>query len=172
MPFFEEWQIHPFFRKNPAARRRFIGLVGCGKKKTTHPAEARKLYTGGLTRMSIEWMDRNCETFFVLSAKYHLVPSDARIKPYELKISDLDEDDRVAWGQLVASQLKRRVGFDKPFIIMAGNDYIQALNAGLAETHATIFDPCPKMKMGLRMNWIRTHPVLTKEVVEEIKHRG
>lgn len=171
MSFFDNHELHPFFQKNPNARKRFIGLVGCGKAKANYAMQAKKLYIGGLTRMSIEWMDRNCETFFILSAKCHLTPSDKIIDPYDLKMDDLDKNDQLAWGQVVAKQLTDSVGTDKLFVVMAGASYINALTLGCSE-HLKIYNPCRGLTMGLRMSWIRTHPVMSKSVFDEIKARG
>lgn len=170
MPFFEEHEMHPFYRRNPAARKRFIGLVGWGgKNKLDREAPARDMYLGALAQSSFKWMTRNCERFYILSANYHLLHPDKKIQPYPFLFKDLDELDKESWGHVTIEKLAWETELDKPILVMAGSEYIQSLVNAAKETQAKIYDPCPKMTMGMRLNWIRSYPVLSKEVVAEIK---
>lgn len=175
MPFFADHDLHPFYRKNPKARTRFIGLVGgCSNKRVANSSvRGRDLYRGALAQMSIRWLDRNCEQWYLLSPKYHLLEPDRVVAPYKGRISDLNDDDKIAWAQTVSIQLKEKVGFKTPFVILAGAEFADALH--LPEEFRLfpefkIYDPTPRMMMGLRMNWIRSNPVMSKAVVHKIKH--
>lgn len=170
-PFFTEAELHPYFTKHPNARKRFIGLVGCGKAKQSKPAAARDLYTGSLTRLAIRWMDRNCELFFILSAKHGLLHPDTVIDPYNVKLSDYSDEERESWGNWVADELEKLFNYQPiPFMVLAGSDYSNAFMPKITSLglHEYVYEACRGLKMGSRMRWIRNHPVLTQKVLKEI----
>lgn len=176
MPFFLDHELHPFFKKNPTARKKFIGLVGCSNKRTFHKScKARDMYRGALARMSMKWAERNCERWFIISPKYHLLEPEGIIEPYKDRLKDMDADDLLAWAQVVTEQAKCRVGLNTPFVLLGGSEYADALDLpkkNQLHPEFRLYDPCPKLQMGLRMNWIRSHPVMSKETVQLIKSGG
>lgn len=173
MPFFAEWETHPFYKSCPEVRDKFVGLVGCGlQRMSAGPVKARHMYKGSLSRMALKWAERNCETWFVISSAYHLVDPDATISPYSIWLREMPEEDRIAWGQSVLHDIKKAVGFDRPFVVLAGTDFAQALMPDekrfRTEPKFRLYDPMPRMMMGMRQNWIRSHPVLSDSTVKEI----
>lgn len=148
--------------KSPTHFRRFVGLVGCGKSKLPVPAPARKLYTGPLTKMCIQWIDRNCSTWYILSAKYGVVKPETKLKPYNTKMSDLTLEQQEGWGRQARVSLS--FGRAGPYLVLAGVDYVRAL--GISDD--LIVDPCKGLRMGERMAWLKAHPVLTDALVKEL----
>lgn len=173
MPFFSDWELHPFYKKCPEIREKFIGLVGCGlQRMADRPVKARSMYKGSLSKMALKWAERNCETWFVISSGHHLVTPDQTIEPYSIWLREMPEDDRIAWGQTVIWQIKKTVGFDKPFLVLAGTDFVQALmpeeKRYRTEPKFKLYDPMPRMMMGLRQSWLRHHPVLSDSTIKKI----
>lgn len=173
MPFFAEHELHAYYKDFPERREKFIGLVGCGlQRMAAGPVKARSMYKGSLSKMALRWAERNCENWFVISSAYHLVNPDATIEPYSLWLREMPEEDRIAWGQCVIHDLKKSVGFEKPFLILAGTDFVQALmpeeKRFRTESKFRLYDPMPRMMMGMRQNWLRSHPVLSDSTVKEI----
>jgi len=174
MPFFLDHELHPFYKNNPQARKQFVGLVGCSNKRIQHrPCKARDMYCGALAKMSIRWLDRNCEKWFIISPVYHLLEPDQIIEPYKGRVSDMPEEDIISWAQIIQRQLREKVGFKTPFLILAGAEYANNLRLPKryrVSKHFKLLDPCQNTIMGMRMHWLRTHPVLSRKVVRMIKH--
>ena len=152
----------PFFKEETSEELRsaFVGLVGCGKAK--HPTgvlPARLLYTGSLTCMSIKWAQRNCNRWFILSAKYGLLDPEDDVTTYDTKITDLNEEQRYKWGTKVILKLRKLDLHKSTFLGIAGKDYLNCLSR--LEVHSLFPDG---LKMGQRMAWLKQHPHLTDEL--------
>lgn len=169
MPFFTSAELHPYFRKHPGARNRYVGLVGCGKAKLPYPAMAKDIYTGGYTKMSIGWAELNCSTFFILSAKYGLLDPFRVIKPYNVRLTDYDEDEVTGWGNMVQEQLFDFGIAGRVVVVLAGMDYTDAVKY---PGENDVLELCRNMKMGDRLRWMKKHPVLTDKVLEEVRKRN
>lgn len=167
MPFFSEGDLNPRFRVDTALRTRYVGLVSCGKSKAESRCRAEKLYTGGLTQKGIEWMKRNCQTWFILSAKFGLLHPDTVIDPYDTKITDLNKEEIARWSAKVFGQLKAAHVENKDLLCIAGKEYFQALEVPEDNTLYNLFPS--GMKMGFRMRWFNQHPVLTAKLVKELE---
>ena len=141
----------------------FIGLVSCGKAKRPRPCKAGVLYTGGLTKMGIDWMARNCSRWYILSALYGLLHPDTVIEPYELKLDDLSKEDRAGWGGAVSISLAEEANPEgKDLLVLAGGEYLKNLPPQPGRV-VPVFGG--GMKMGLRMQWLKRNPVLTKALL-------
>jgi hypothetical protein len=177
IPIRDPAELVPYFQQHPQARQRFVGLVSCGKAKRDTPAPARDLYTGGLTRMGIDWMARNCEEFFILSAKYGLTPPGRVLPPYNTRISDLDGEQRKAWGQDVEVRLRQhfvyrgRHFFQGRLLVIAGADYLKALRFPKGTECWDVFAG-PGWPMGKRLQWLKNNPVLTDSVLAAVAARN
>lgn len=174
MPFFLEHELHPFYKHYPEVRHKYVGLVGCGlQRMSPSPTKARHMYKGSLSRMALKWADRNCEQWFVISSQHLLVEPDKVISPYSLWLREMCEEDQIAWGQSVLYQIEKKVGFDKKFLILAGTDFVKALMPEDKRRRWSdkfrLYDPMPRMVMGMRQNWLRSHPVLSESTIKEIK---
>jgi hypothetical protein len=146
--------------------------VGCGKAKQSRACRAAELYTGSLTRLAIKWMERNCEEFYILSAKFGLLDPDRVIKPYNVKLSDYSDEEQISWGNMVADGLHAMFNTNcTPFLVMAGSDYSSAFMPKLTRIglDGYVYEVCKGLKMGNRMRWIRNNPVLTEKVLKEIQ---
>lgn len=169
--FFDGSQLNPFFKANPTARKRYVGLVGCGKSKRTTLSLARDLYTGGFTKIGIEWISRNCERWYILSAHYGLLDPDHVIDPYEKKITDLTDTERAEWKDRVGEGLAAVPGAGRgvKFLVLAGLEYLASLSI---PTNCQVMPVFPGgMPMGRRMQWLKKNPVLTDEVLRDIQSR-
>src|SRR4051812_38638013 len=87
-----------------------IGLVGCVKTKLHRPAQAKDLYISPLFRGRRRYVERNCDRWFILSAKHGLLEPDSTIEPYDLRLSDCGAVDRRRWSRGALEALEAKLG--------------------------------------------------------------
>ena len=87
-----------------------VVLVSCsaGKEEKSMPAE--KLYNSDLFKKQLEYAKKLAPPnhIYIISAKYHLVPLNKTIAPYNLTLKDLPSSDREAWSEVVKKQLEQK----------------------------------------------------------------
>lgn len=82
-----------------------IVLIGCGKAKLDHAADAADIYTGSLFRARAEYAKASGVSWWIVSAKFGLLEPDTWIEPYDLKLADLPPVDQCAWRLQTVSAL-------------------------------------------------------------------
>lgn len=85
---------------------RTIALVACGKAKLDRAAPARDLYIGNLFRAARAHVEAaSYDTWYILSAKHHLVHPDTVIAPYDYRLPKR-ASVREAWARAVDCDLR------------------------------------------------------------------
>ena len=136
----------------PDPRR--IGLVGCVKSKLGRPAQARDLYTSPLFRGRRRYVERTCDSWFVLSAKHGLVAPDTVLEPYDQTLKQVGRAERRRWSAAVLSALKLELGsFNSTvFEIHAGNDYRAfGLQDGIRQLGGQVTIPVDRLSLGQQL---------------------
>lgn len=108
-----------------------VGLVACSARKLAHPAPAGEIYRGNLF-LSARPLMRRCDEWRVLSAKWGLLKPESVIKPYNLKLHQLDSGDYTWWRSCVRDRLLAEFG-KATFVFVAGAKYRTVLWPGAAE---------------------------------------
>lgn len=108
-----------------------IILINCGSMKRICMHRAIDMYTG--------WYVRNCafiakklhgnhENTYILSAKYGLLKYNERIMPYDVKMADMSEVEKIAWGTKVIERLKDEHPIDDSYyILFASQIYLEPI---------------------------------------------
>lgn len=101
-------------------------LVSCGKRKSDYPCQAKDMYNSYRFQKLKEIAQNIGLQWFILSAKYGLLPPDQIIDPYDMCLTDCSDDYRQLWTEKVIQSLSR---FSKEtlFVIAANNDYSQSI---------------------------------------------
>jgi hypothetical protein len=131
-----------------------VGLVGCVKSKQAGAAPARELYTSPLFRGRRAWVERSCDSWFILSAKHGLVEPDRVLSPYDETLTDLPRAARRAWSVGVLQALKQALGDVSGVVIElhAGSAYLNhGLVAGLRERGAVLERPVQGLSLGQQL---------------------
>lgn len=133
-------------------------LIGCGKRKSPNPCRADAMYRGSLFVKRLEYANRSGWPFFIVSAKYGLIPPDTLIAPYNLRIADLDRLDLSAWSLGVAQALVSQLfePFDpRRFLVELhmGSDYAEPLRSILPAVGINYDWPVRGMSQGEQMHW-------------------
>lgn len=71
--------------------------------------------------------------WFILSAKYGLLPPDQVIQPYNATLNDMTAEERRGWARKVADQLRPRCRRGDHIILLAGQNYREHLMPILKE---------------------------------------
>jgi hypothetical protein len=108
-----------------------VVLVSCSAGKEEKPMPAEKLYNSDLFKKQLEYAKKlaSPNNIYIISAKYHLVPLNKTISPYNLTLKDMPSSDREEWSEVVKKQLLQK-GYNlqkDKFIFLAGNAYRQYL---------------------------------------------
>jgi len=108
-----------------------VVLVSCSSGKEAKSMPAEKLYNSDLFKKQLEYAKKltNPNDIYIISAKYHLVPLNKTISPYNLTLKEMPADQREKWAEIVLKQLREK-GYDlqrDKFVILAGNAYRQYL---------------------------------------------
>lgn len=77
---------------------RQVYLIGCSASKLDTQAPARKLYTGDLFRKAVELAELRRKDWLVLSAKHGVLFPDQEAAPYDLRLDQLDKEERASWA--------------------------------------------------------------------------
>lgn len=140
-----------------------INLVGCGKAKAEDAAQARDLYTGGLTRDRINYaMGRSAaygEPWWILSAEHGLLRPRQVTHPYDRRLANLGELERASWALAVAQALVRELptGCNLRELVVeihAGRDYVEPLGGILQEgLGIEVSTPLEGLAVGHQRRW-------------------
>jgi cytoplasmic iron level regulating protein YaaA (DUF328/UPF0246 family) len=108
-----------------------VVLVSCSSGKESKSMPAEKLYNSDLFKKQLEYAKKLAppNDIYIISAKYHLVPLNKTIAPYNLTLKDLPSSDREAWSEIVKKQLEQK-GYNlqkDKFVFLAGKAYRQYL---------------------------------------------
>ena len=119
--------------------------MGCTSRKLEHRAPARSLYSASpIFRGRRDYVLESSESWFILSAKHHVVAPDAVLEPYDVTLTNEMTNAKREWARVVLHELEGRLGDlgDYEFEIHAGADYRNfGLVQGLRDRGATVIVP-------------------------------
>ncbi len=125
--------------------RKRIGLVGCTSRKLDNAAPARELYAASpIFRGRRDYVAKSSQSWFILSAKHHLVAPDKVLEPYDVTLRSATTSGKRDWARVVLHELEGRLGDlgSYEFEIHAGADYRNfGLVQGLRDRGATVTVP-------------------------------
>lgn len=129
-----------------------VALIQCGKSKRSVSCRAGELYVGALFQKSVAYARKlGAERFFVLSAKYGLVPFDEEIVPYELTLNRMKKPEREAWRERVLAQLRAQTDIaNDHFILLASERY----RDGLAQALPNVSVPMAGLSLGRQLQFL------------------
>lgn len=104
-----------------------VYLVACVGKKLTQPALAQDLYRSEWFLRARGYVEANQGPWFILSAHYGLIASDARVAPYEVTLNTMPIAARRAWAKRVIGQLQTQLPPCKSIVVLAGKRYREFL---------------------------------------------
>lgn len=134
-----------------------IVFIGCVKTKEDHRCEAQDLYISPLFEKSFAYATQLTSgggKIFILSAKYHLVPIDKVISPYDLTLNDFSADEKREWTDKVIDMCNAEgIKQDDEIIFLCGENYIHYLK----EYFTNWKNPLEGLGLGESMHWLDEH---------------
>ena len=134
---------------------RTIFLVSCVSSKRSAPAAARDLYCSDWFLKARAYVEAKNADWFILSAKYGLVPPPEVIQPYDLTLNDMTAEERRAWAQRVAYELRPKLRRGDFVIVLAGQRYREYLIPLLKEWGCDVQIPLRGMGIGKQKAWLK-----------------
>ncbi len=125
-----------------------VGLIGCGKAKLGHAAEACELYTGPLFQKSRAYVEQFCDEWGILSAKYGLIMPGQIIPPYNVTLTKMARAKRMRWCETTFQAIVERWSAEESYVVLAGESYLCA-TAGLDAVY-----PLAGLGIGERLRWL------------------
>ena len=136
-----------------------IGLVGCVKQKRKTKSRAKDLYTSDLFAKAREYSEKHYDTWFILSAKYHLVQPETYVRPYDETLNDKTIAECKEWARQVFNQIADRFPDPKAveFYFHAGSNYREFLISLLVKAGYFCKVPLQGLKIGEQLAWYKEH---------------
>ena len=151
-----------------------IALIGCGRRKRSHAAPARELYTGSLFQACRDWAETHADAYWIASSKHMIVTPDQVIEPYDLSLRDLDADTRRWRTRQIQLHFRSRwidfcrfekgpsgfiVAVDRPrVVLLASRDYLFGFHEWRERHPGDSFEfetPLAGLGIGQQMAWFR-----------------
>ena len=131
-----------------------VGLVSCVSRKRSEAAEAADLYESALFKKAREYVERHCDRWYVLSAKYGLVDPRRVIEPYEETLNTKPRAEREQWASRVWTDLQSKLNQGDRVILLAGERYREDLVPQLVQYGCTVEVPMKGLRIGRQLQWL------------------
>jgi cytoplasmic iron level regulating protein YaaA (DUF328/UPF0246 family) len=82
-----------------------IALVSCVSKKTHERNKASDLYISTWFKKCKNFVDKEYDNWYILSAKYGLIHHSDVIEPYDITLSQMPQSQRILWGNEICDKL-------------------------------------------------------------------
>lgn len=129
-----------------------IGFVACAAKKHLGMWPAKDLYTSHLFQKAYSFAVKNCDSVFILSAKYGLVKPEQVIESYDLTLNNFTERGREVWARKVYADIITNTKATDEMYWFAGVNYRKYLMRLLPNIH---HEPVKGLGIGSQMKWYK-----------------
>ena len=102
-----------------------VVLISCVSKKLNCQASAKDMYISPLFKLNLQYSKLlSPDKVFVLSAKYGLIKLDDKIKPYDMTLNNMSNEEIKLWAGKVIEKLKNEIDLEKDEVVfLAGKKY-------------------------------------------------
>ncbi len=125
-----------------------VVLISCVKRKRDCRSKAKDLYISPLFRAERAYAEKFADTWYILSAKHHLLDPEKEICPYEQTLNDANATERRKWSNEVFASLQRCTSPDDKIIMVAGEKYCQYLVPLIEKRGNPVLRPTRGYSMG------------------------
>jgi len=131
-----------------------IGLVACCKKKMNWAVPAGMMYRSPLFHFRSAFVEKTCDDWYILSAKYGLVHHNTVIEPYNISLHEMNVMERIEWAKMTGEQIKTLNA--TRLIVFARGVYLLALDKIEYESPLKGINPIGKQIVWLKKETNRT----------------
>lgn len=129
-------------------------LVSCVKRKLTHAAPARNLYTSAWFIKAKSLIEASDSNWYILSARYGLVHPDTVIAPYDETLNTLGVAERRTWAGTVLKRLLPETHRYRRLVMLAGQRYREFLVPQLRARGIDVVVPMGNLRLGEQLSWL------------------
>lgn len=133
------------------------GLVSCTKSKRDSACEPAELYAeSAFFRKAREYVRRNHDSWYVLSAKHHLLdPDGPPIEPYDETLKGASVAEKREWARTVHTRLDEEglLADGNTLVFHAGRDYYDQLLPLLDDEPVAAETPTDGLQFGPTLAW-------------------
>ena len=129
-------------------------LISCGKHKKRDRAKAADLYTSPRFRMSVGIARQLALPFSILSAKHGLLSPNKTVEPYDLQLSSLSAESRLAWSKAVFKAIISAKPAITRVIVLAHDEYAHDLVPALRQEGTEVIEPMRGFSDNSRMMFL------------------
>lgn len=133
------------------SRSQRIGLVGCVKEKRATPSRAKDLYTSTLFAGRRRYVERSCDSWWILSAQHGLIHPDQVLAPYDLALKGQPRAALRSWAAWVLTTFDTFVRCSPGDVVEfhAGAEYRDfGLTDGLVRRGLVVANPTHGLSIG------------------------
>lgn len=131
-----------------------IILVSCVSKKRLIPSPASELYISDWFLKASDFARKYGDEWFILSAKYGLLPPDKVISPYNETLNTMSLDARRSWTRRVFQDLEKNLEKGNRVVFLAGAAYREFLIPSIRGLGCEISIPMEGFRIGEQMQWL------------------
>lgn len=106
-------------------------FIGCTSDKKHTTCKAKDMYMpSSLYRKALTYAEKvlKGDHIYILSAKYHLLPLNKTISPYNQYLGDFSARQKEEWYKETLSQMKsHHINFNEKTVFLCGEDYYKGL---------------------------------------------
>jgi len=133
---------------------KMIVLVSCVSKKQNIPLPAKNLYISDWFQKASTYAQRIGDHWFILSAKYGLLPPDKVIEPYNVTLKSMSKYQRQVWAKRVMQDLMPHISPNDTIVFLAGQVYREFMEESLHRIGLHISVPMEGLRIGEQMQWL------------------
>lgn len=130
-----------------------VHLVSCVGLKRHQVSKAKDLYQSIWFKKARKHVEQCKGEWFILSALYGLVPSEATIEPYEKTLNTMSAIEIKVWAERVFSEILKRYPDGATFNIYAGTNYRKYLVPLLESAGYKVEVPLLGLGIGKQQQW-------------------
>jgi hypothetical protein len=127
-------------------------LIACVSRKVGYPAQAQYLYSSDLLLKARKFVGKN--PWFILSAKYGLVPPRRIIAPYKKTLLHMSREDRKKWSEGVLTDIKKNIPISETLVVLAEVHYREFLVPALESFGYSVKVPMVGLPLGKQLQWL------------------
>ena len=128
-----------------------IALISCVSKKLKNKTEAQNLYISPLFIKSKKFAQDNFDNFYILSAKYGLLPKNKVISDYNVTLNKMSKISKYKWSLHTARQINNTFSKNDKLYIMAGKNYYNDVIKYINIEYDILMEG---MSIGKRLQWL------------------
>lgn len=128
-----------------------LGLVACSAGKLPAEAPAADLYTGQLFRKARAYVQRECDSWLILSALHGVLTPDQLVEPYSMYLPAQSAIYRAAWRRRVAEQLAELTTPGTRVVCLASAPYRTWIDD---LPHLDVEAPLTGLGIGQQLGWL------------------